>query len=85
MVQVKADEAMLTLLGPLKERAEVLDHQGKLLGYFTPVDTEAELLRRKIFADYESGEYQKRKAMSEGQEKYTTEQVLERLRSLVNP
>ena len=82
MVQVKADESMISILGPLKERAEVLDHQGKLLGYFTPVDVEVDFLRRKAFADYESGEYQKRRAKSQGQEKYTTEQVLERLRSL---
>jgi GTP-sensing pleiotropic transcriptional regulator CodY len=82
MGQVQANEAVSAFFSPIKERAEVLDLQGKLLGYFIPAENEDEILRQRIFADYESGEYQKRKAKSAGEEKFTTEQVLERLRSL---
>jgi hypothetical protein len=85
MVQVKADRAMMEVFGPLKERAEVLDVEGKLLGIFIPAEGDREILRRKAFADYESGAYQKRRAESESDERFTTEQVLERLRSLEMP
>jgi hypothetical protein len=85
MVQLKADQNLGTAISHLKERAEVLDAEGRLLGYFTPVESEADILRRKAFAAYESGEYQRRKAMSEGKPGYTTAQVLEHLRSLGEP
>jgi hypothetical protein len=79
MVQLKVDE---TVFGKIKENIELINDQGKVLGTFSPAISPEEELRRKAFADYESGDYQKRKAISEGQEKYTTEQVLEHLRSL---
>ena len=86
MVQVKANEALISLLGPLTERAEVLDTDGKLLGFFIPAEEGAEILRRKAFADYESGAYQARRAASSAnKERFTTEQVLERLRGLKMP
>jgi hypothetical protein len=85
MVQLKADQDLGPTLVNLKERVEVLDAEGRLLGYFTPVESEADIVRRKAFAAYESGEYQRRKAMSEGKPGYTTAQVLAHLRSLGTP
>ena len=82
MLQVKANESMISVLSPIKEQVEVLDAQGNLMGYFTPISNADDELRKRIFADYASGEYQKRKARSAGGPKFTTEQVLERLRSV---
>jgi hypothetical protein len=55
------------------------------LSYFTPVESVADQLRRKAHEDYASGEYQRRRAMSENGPRYTTAQVLEHLRSLGEP
>ncbi|WP_435010954.1 hypothetical protein P12x_002244 [Tundrisphaera lichenicola] len=84
MVQVKANEAIMSVIGTLKvqERAEILDDRGMVVGYLISVDSPEDQLRRKAFAAYASGEYQRRKASSEGGKRYTTEQVLEHLRSL---
>jgi hypothetical protein len=85
MVQVKANEAILAVLGTLKERTEVIDDRGSVVGYFIPAESPDEQLRRKALADYSEEEYRNLKAASEGGERYTTEQVLERLRSLGAP
>ena len=82
MVQLKADQDLGPAIANLKEPAELLDASGKVLGVFTPVDSEADILRKMAFDAYASGEYQRRKAMSENDERLTTAQVLEHLRSL---
>ena len=54
MVQIRANEAVDSFLGSLKERAEVLDVEGKLLGYFEPVSLEEQYRRAaSLFTDEE--------------------------------
>ncbi len=83
MVRIKAsDEEMVSALNALKERAELFDSRGNLLGYFMPADLAYSEARRMIEADYASGEYEKRKAESERGDWLTTEQVLAKLGSM---
>ncbi len=85
MIQVKASEEILAVLGTLQGRAEILDHRGSVVAYLIPAESPEEQLRRKAFAAYNAEEWARRKAMSEGGPRYTTEQVLEHLRSLETP
>ena len=80
MVQLRMDEAMTALIEPIKERAEVLDDRGTLLGYFIPAESPEERLRRKAFAEYDPERARRRRESPEGG--FTTEQVLEHLKSL---
>jgi hypothetical protein len=81
MVQVKADGSMAAILGPIKERAEVLDDRGTLLGYFEPaVDTE-EALYRHAATLFDPEEVQKALADDDGHWS-TTVEILDRLRAL---
>jgi hypothetical protein len=82
MVQVKANEAILSVIGTLKvrERAEVLDDRGAVIAYLIPVDSPEEQLRRKAFAEYDPEKARRRRESPEGG--FTTEQVLLHLKSL---
>jgi hypothetical protein len=83
MVQLKVDGAMTAVLGRAKERAEILDEQGTLLGYFEPVESAEDELYRKAALLFDPEEIRRRKAdPSPG---HTTAEVLERLRSMGNP
>jgi hypothetical protein len=80
MVQVQANEAMMSLLGSLKERAVVLDDKGSVVGYFIPAESPDEQLRRKAFAEYDPEKARRRRESPDGG--FTTEQVLVYLKSL---
>jgi hypothetical protein len=82
MVQVKASEAIQSVIGTLKgrERAEVLDDRGEVIAYLIPVDSPEEQLRRKAFAEYDPEKARRRRESREGG--FTTEQVLVYLKSL---
>ena len=82
MVQVKVDESAMAILGPLKEHAELINGEGKVLGYFTPALSPDEELRRKAFAEYDPEKARRRRESPEAG--FTTEQVLAHLRSLGN-
>ena len=56
MVQVKADGTMSAIFGPIKERAEILDDRGMLIGYFEPVDDGEEALYRRAATLFEPEE-----------------------------
>jgi hypothetical protein len=80
MVQIKANEAVDSFLAQLKERAEVIGVEGKLLGYFTPALSPEEELRQKAFAEYDPERARRRRESPEGG--FTTEQVKSHLNSL---
>lgn len=79
MVRVTVDESVTELLVPLKERAEVFDDQGTLLGYFVPAQSPEEQLRRKAFAEYDPEKARRRRESPGGG--FTTEQVMAHLKS----
>ena len=78
MVQVKADDAVLAILGPLRERAEILDDRGMLVGYFEPVEKEEDALYRKATSLFDPEDVRS-SLLIDGPWK-TTEEVLDRLR-----
>lgn len=82
MVQLKADGAISAFLVPIKERAEILDDRGTVLGYFEPaVDADAEeALYRHAITLFDLEEVER--ARTVGGRGATTEEVLDRLRSL---
>jgi hypothetical protein len=83
MVQVKADGVMSAIFGPIKERAEILDDNGALLGYFEPVGSEEDVLYRKAALLFDPKEVQ-RSTLADGVWK-TTDEVLGRLNPQGNP
>ncbi len=80
MIQLKADEAILTVLSTLQGRAEVVDEKGKVVAYLIPAESPEEQLRRKAFAEYDPDRARRRRESPEGG--FTTEQVLAHLKSL---
>ena len=50
MVAVSLNQSSCSLLSPLKERAEILDETGRLIGYFEPVEEIVDYAEvRKLF------------------------------------
>jgi hypothetical protein len=80
MDQLRVDGAMTAVLGRAKERAEILDEQGTLLGYFEPVESPEDELYRKAALLFDPEEI--RRAKADDRPGHTTAEVLERLRSL---
>ena len=80
MVQMKANEAIMAVLGTLKGRAEILDEKGAVVAYLIPAESPEEQLRRKAFAEYDPERARRRRESPEGG--FTTEQVLSHLKSL---
>jgi hypothetical protein len=80
MVQLRVDRATTAVLGQAKERSEILDDQGTLLGYFEPVENPEDELYRKAALLFDPEEI--RRAKADDRPCYTTAEVLERLRSL---
>ncbi len=80
MVQVRANESMRAAFGLIKERAEILNEDGTLLGYFEPVESEEDAAYRKAALLFDPEEVRKAKS-AEGPWR-TTAEVLERLHSL---
>jgi hypothetical protein len=77
MIQVKANEAVTSLLGSLKERAQILDDRGTLIGYFEPVPVNEDELYRRAAALFNAEDIQRSKT-AEGPW-FTTDEVLGRL------
>jgi hypothetical protein len=80
MIQVQTDEAAASILRPLKERAELLDDQGTLIGYFYPVDDDQEALYRHAATLFDPDEV--RESLAAEGHWSTTAEILDRLRSL---
>jgi hypothetical protein len=80
MTQYRPDESTVMALGAIRERAEILDSQGKVIGYFEPVPRPEDELRKRAFENYDQ-ERHRRLREAKGPT-YTTAQVLEHLRSL---
>ena len=84
MSTVTAPEGLLTLLSNLKERTEVRDSNGKLVGYFMPFSQdEAEKYERakKLF----DPEERRRRKETERGTGVTTEEMHKRVCSLESP
>lgn len=69
MLQIVLDERQAELLKQSGRTLQVLDPQGRFIGFIEPAPSEAEIARAKA-----------RMAIDEPE--YTTDEVLERLRSL---
>jgi putative ubiquitin-RnfH superfamily antitoxin RatB of RatAB toxin-antitoxin module len=83
MTIVTADEAMQAALAGLKEKVEVRDATGNILGYFTPRELEEELLYRYADRVIDPEEIRRRSAaQAKG---FTIEQVMAHLKSLEKP
>lgn len=79
MVQVKADGAMSAIFGPIRERAEVLDDRGTLIGYFEPVGDREDALYRHAATLFDPEEV-RRGQLAEGPW-LSTGELIDRLRS----
>jgi hypothetical protein len=77
MVQMRVDDAVF---GPINEKTELVNGDGKVLGYFIPALSPHEELRRKAFAEYDPEKARRRRESPEGG--FTTEEVLAHLQSL---
>ena len=84
MVQVKANESILSVIGTLKVegRAEVLDDRGAVIAYLIPAERDEDELYRKAALLFDPEEVRRRK--EDHSPGYTTAEVLERLRSMDN-
>ena len=80
MIQVQANDAIQTVIGTLKGRAEVLGDRGEVVGYLIPVDPEEDALYREAAQLFDRDRIRASKADSSPG--YTTAEVLERLRSI---
>jgi hypothetical protein len=80
MTIVTADPAMLAAFAGLKERVEVRDANGNILGYFTPRELEEELLYQN--ADKVMDPEEIRRRLAEPSRGFSIEQVMDYLKSL---
>jgi hypothetical protein len=82
MVTLTANEALPALLRQVREKAEIRDANGELLGFFTPrVASEDELYESTKNLFDSEGEIDRRLA-AEKDHGFTIEQVMEHLSSL---
>jgi hypothetical protein len=82
MVQVKLNDALNSLLGPIKEKAQIINPDGTLFGYFEPAIEQEEAEYRKAALLFSPEEIE---PCGPAQPTWrTTSEVLERLRSLEN-
>jgi hypothetical protein len=65
MVQVIVDDAMSTILEPIKERVEVVDDRGTVLGYFEPATDEEQASYRNAAASSNPDESREKLAADE--------------------
>ena len=79
-LKIQLDREMSETLGKLKERAEIVDERGTILGYFEPVDPEEEELYRRAALLFDPEEI--RRAKADDRPCHTTAEVLDRLRSM---
>ena len=83
MTTITANRELQDTLAGLKEKTEVRDSSGNILGYFTPRELEEELLYRYADRVIDPEEIRRRSAaQSKG---FTIEQVMAHLKSLEKP
>lgn len=80
MTTVQVDDNAVTELSRATDLVAVTDASGRTVGYFAPVATREELLRRHLFATVDPELLRRQKETSE--KTYTTEEVKAHLRSL---
>jgi len=80
MTVIIADQELQDALAGLKEKTEVRDASGNLLGYFTPRQVEEELLYQYAEETFDPDEIQRQ--LSTQTSGFTIEQVMEHLSSL---
>lgn len=83
MIVITADPSLQNLLAGLKDRAEVHDAQGNLLGYLTPRAVEEELLYQHAARVFDPSEIQRQ--LAEQKTGMPLDQVLARLHALERP
>jgi hypothetical protein len=83
MTAITANQALQEALAGLKEKTEVRDASGNLLGYFTPRQVEEQLLYRYAEETFDPEEIQR--LLSEQTKGFTIEEVMEHLSSLEKP
>ena len=77
---VTADRSLQNLFATLKEKTEVRDDSGNLLGFLTPREVEVELLYQHAETVFDPDDLEK--LASEQTTGYSIEQVMAHLRSL---
>ena len=80
MSVVTADRSLQNLFATLKEKTEVRDDSGNLLGFLTPTEVELELLYQHAEAVFDPDETER--LLQEQTEGYSIEQVMAHLQSL---
>jgi hypothetical protein len=80
MVRVKDNGSIRGLVGSVKERAEILNDDGTILGYFEPVNSEEDLAYQKAALLFDPEEIQE--SLSSAGPWRTTAEVLERLNAV---
>ena len=83
MIRLTADAAMKSKLGQLDQPAEIRDADGNVIGYFTPAGHHEALLYRDAAAHLDPDEMKCRK--ESGAKGFTTNEVLEHLKSIEKP
>jgi hypothetical protein len=81
MSTLTADKALLSYLAPLKERTEIRDDKGRLLGFFMPVGEEQGADYAQIRKLFDPEELKVRKQREAGHPGSPLEEVMERIRS----
>ena len=82
MATLAADNALQAYLAPLKERTEIRDVQGRLLGFYVPAAAEQPVDYSEVRKLFDPEEIKRRKAAEGDHPGYTTDEVLEHLHSL---
>ncbi|HET6573169.1 MAG TPA: hypothetical protein VFG68_06175 [Fimbriiglobus sp.] len=80
MTTVKLDDKSAAQFAQVTDLVAVTDAAGRTVGYFAPVATREELMRRHLFATVNPEQLRRQKATPE--KTYTTEEVKAYLRSL---
>ena len=82
MTTLAANEVLRSILAPLRERTEIRDLDGKLLGHYVPTVEERRPDYTEIRKLFDAAELKRREAQDAKEAEYTTEEVLEHLQSL---
>jgi hypothetical protein len=83
MTIVTADQVLQNLIAGLKEKAEVRDAEGNLLGFLTPREIEEELLYEHAAQIFDPTEIKRQ--LEEQKAGDPIERVLDRLRAVEKP
>jgi len=85
MTTLAANEVLRSILAPLKERTEIRDLDGKLLGHYVPTVDERRPDYTEIRKLFDAAESKRREAREAEGPEYTTEEILEHLHTLETP